>query len=134
MAEKYTLILTQEQAHIVERACEIYARLGIGQFNRITEEFFEYGKFDSEQRDRANEALKLAANLTFGTNQYGCPNVEKDVYHSRAWNVYQVMRYTRAWHEQPEGNMWSVAFDKPYSEVDEPLPVCRISEENKSES
>ena len=33
-----------------------------------------------------------------------------------------------AWHDQPEGNPWSVAFDKPMG-YGEKMPVCRSEED-----
>lgn len=64
MAEKYILELTRKQAEAVKDACELYARLKIGQFERITEMLLDVqnAKDYCERRDLANDALKVATN------------------------------------------------------------------------
>lgn len=125
--EQYTLTLSREQAIIVESACELYARLKIGQFNRITEMMLDIKNVEDYcfRRDIADGILKTAACVIFGMNQYGLPDVTKDIPHNRAWDVYQVLRYTRSWHENPKGG-WTVNYDKPMSLIGEPLPKCEI--------
>ena len=39
--ERVTLEVSREQAMIVERACELFARLEIGQFKEISDQFLE---------------------------------------------------------------------------------------------
>lgn len=137
--EKVIIELSREQAMVVERACELFARLKIGQFNHITEQMMEYDPGRKEdflkgwcsRRDMANDILRCAANVIYGQNAYGYPDILKDVYHHRAWDVYQVLRYTRCWHDNPEGNKWSVCYDTPMSLIDEPLPNCEIVEVSK---
>ena len=81
------------------------------------------------RRDDAKDALKLAACLMFGRNAYGQPDIEKkSEMHQRAWSVYEVMRYTRCWHDNPDGDSWSVCYDKPMQWLDEPLAKCQIVE------
>ena len=79
--ERYILTLTPDQEYIIEMACELFARLKIGQFNRITEmilppdtDIDDYCR----RRDDANDALQLAARLIFGRNAYNQTNVTKD--------------------------------------------------------
>ena len=126
--EVYILRLTREQENIIERACELFARLCIGQFNQIP-----YFLMDNRirvddwcrRRDDATEALRLAACIIFGRNQYGDPDCQKTDDHMRAWEVYEVLRYHRCWNDNPEGG-WGVCFDKPMSLRGEPLPKCMI--------
>ena len=40
--ERVTLTLTREHARVVERACELFARLNIGQFNIVTEMLMDF--------------------------------------------------------------------------------------------
>ena len=133
--EQVTLTMSRDQAMVVEHACELYARLKIGQFHHITEQMLDYGEKDREdglkswceRRDIANDILKAAALVIYGRNPYGYPDVSKDKLHNRAWDVYQVLRYTRCWHDNPEGNFWSVCYDTPMSLIDEPLPECTVT-------
>lgn len=124
---RYVLTLTKEQARMVETACELYARLKIGQFELITEQMLDVQDIDEycKRRDIANDLLRTVACVIFGRNINGWPHVEKDALHHRAWNIYQALRYQRAWHEHPEGG-WGVSFDKPYPYGGEPVPDVRI--------
>ncbi len=130
--ERVVLEMTREQALIVENACELLARLHIGQFKTITEMVLPYHRKDIDdycrRRDDADEALNLAAKLIFGRTVYNTPDCQKGEEHERAWNVYQVLRYTRCWHDNPEGDHFSVCFDKPMNALNEPLPTCKIIE------
>lgn len=130
--EKFVLTLTREQASIVEDACELYARLKIGQFNRITEMMLRVSASEDYcfRREIANNILKSAACIIFGMNAYGMPDCKQDTEHHRAWDVYQVLRYTRSWHDHPEGG-FTVNFDKPMTFIGEPLPECEIVEGSK---
>lgn len=126
--EKYVLTLTREQAATARDALELYARLKIGQFNRITEMMLNVKSVDDycKRRDLANDLLKIVAGIIFGRNIYGTPDVHADAEHHRAWGIYATLRYHMAWHDKPEGNSWSVDFDKPYSMDDQPLPECKV--------
>lgn len=130
MAEKYILTLTPEQAAVVQMACEMLARMEIGQFNIISEQLLDVSAMDIDEycfrRDMANKALELSACLIYGQNSYGKPDISiKSDLHHRAWNVYQVLRYTRSWHENPKGG-FTVNYDKPMNLTNEPLPKCKI--------
>lgn len=140
--EMVVLELTRDQALTVENACELLARLHIGQFRFVSEMILPFvaGRVDEycRRRDDANDALELASKLIFGRNCYNQPDCSsKDDYnseqHNRAWNVYQVLRYTRSWHDNPEGNHWSVCYDKPMNMLNEPLPKCKIVERNDND-
>lgn len=132
--EMVVLELTRDQALIVENACELLARLHIGQFKIVTEMLLQIHGADindyCRRRDDANDALMLAAKIIFGRNCYNLADVStKSIEHNRAWNVYLVLRYTRSWHDDPpQGHPWSVCYDKPTNLLNEPLPKCEIVE------
>ena len=126
--EVFILRLTRDQEIIVEQACELLARLHIGQFEQIPFFMMEHSKDVDEwcrRRDDARDALKLAACLIFGRNMYGMPDCQKTESHHRAWSVYEVLRYHRCWHDNPDGGT-GVCYDKPMSLNGEPLPKCMI--------
>ena len=133
--EKYILTLTRDQAIVAQQALELYARLRIGQFERITEMLLDVKNVDDycKRRDLANDLLKIVAGIIFGKNQYGWPDVEQDAYHHRAWNIYATLRYHMAWHDNPEGDRWSVAYDKPFAWGGEPIAECRVEKEAQNE-
>ena len=136
--EVVVLEMTRDQALLVENACELLARLHIGQFKTVTDMVLPIHGMEIDdycrRRDNANDALMLAAKIIFGRNCYDQPDVEKkDEEHNRAWNVYQVLRYTRSWHDYPDGVHWSVCFDQPMKLLNEPLPKCEIVERNATD-
>ena len=137
MAENVIVELTREQAQAVMNATELLARLHIGQFREITEEFGDRfvtddKKFDSARRDHANDLLEQACRTIFGVNQYGWPDIgEKDETQERCWAVYAMIRYALAWNDHPEGHPWSVAFNEPLG-YGEPLPKCEVQDDDKN--
>lgn len=121
----YILVMSEEQAYVVEQAVELLARLKIGQFERITEMLLPVRGVEDyhTRRATANDALRLAANLVLGRDAYNHPNSMKDDVHCRAWDVYQMLRSTRCWHTNPNGGI-AVCFDTPRSTMGEQLPFC----------
>lgn len=132
--ERYILTLTPEQENITEQALELLARLHIGQFERIAELLCDPRDTDyCKRRDLARDLLRLAAIVVFGRSPINYPDVkEKSTEHERAWTIYSVLRYTRSWHENPQGG-FTVNYDKPLNLAGGPMPKCRIeSMEGKS--
>lgn len=135
---RYILALTPEQTMIVEQACELLARLHIGQFERITEMLLDFRRGMEDychRRDMANDLLRLAALTIFGRDNYNHPDIHaQSEEHKRAWMIYSVLRYTRSWHENPNGG-YTVNFDKPMNLIgDEPMPRCVIRKETQDEN
>lgn len=135
--ERVTLEMSREQAMIVEQACELFARLEIGQFKEIAwqliERIWEH-EDNQERRHVVDDLLDLTAKVIFGRNAWNMPDVgEKSVEHMRAWEVYTSLRYTRSCHDHPEeiGKSWSVCFDKPRNESGDGVPKCEIKEAKK---
>lgn len=67
---RYVLTLSPEQALVVEQACELYARLNIGQLETITEKLLDdYSASDyGLRRDAANSLLRAAAEISSAPN------------------------------------------------------------------
>ncbi len=128
--EAIILTMTREQAVEVMHATELLARLHIGQVFTLTELLGDLSAESyCERMDRAQEAFNLGLKILYGANSYGYPDIgEKPIEHERLWAVYATIRHAIAWHDHPEGNMWSVAFDKPLG-YGEPMPKCEIKEE-----
>lgn len=126
--EKYILTLTRDQAIATMDALELYARLRIGQFNRITELLLDVQNADDycKRREIANDLLNIVACVIFGKNAYGHPDCKKDKLHSRMWNIYAALRYKMAWHDHPEGG-WTVNFDEPFPWDGEAVPDCKVA-------
>ena len=130
--ERYVLTLTPEQEYIVEQALELLARLHIGQFERIAELLCDPRDTDyCKRRDLACDLLRLAAIVVFGRSPINYPDVKgKSTEHELAWTIYSVLRYTRSWHENPEGGI-TVNYDEPLNLAGGPMPKCEIIQEGK---
>lgn len=116
---------------MVQDACELFARLKIGQFNRITEHLLDLSLNDyCERRDNANDLLRLASCLIFGRNAYGSPDLKtQDELHYRAWDIHTVLRHAMWEHDNPDPakrNNWCVFADTPYPHTSEPLPGIEV--------
>lgn len=131
-AESETIVveMTREQAYAVMNACELLARLEIGQFKEIVWNFIDKfhtadNKFDSVSREDADALAEQLCKKIFGTNKYGWPNIDKkSIRHQRCWAVYSTIRYVLAWHDHPEGGN-TVNFNEPLG-YGEKMPKCRI--------
>ena len=115
--QKIQLTLTETQARILMRACEVYARVVMGQFQEITMELLDV-TIDTdnfcERRDKANELLFKAREYIYPElhglgHSYG---VGKFEHADRAWDVYQVIR---ALYGDPRGTF--SYYDLPKAEI-----------------
>lgn len=143
MSETYVLEMTSETAFVISQACELYARAMFGQFEHIIDTVAdgiprkklppqgdpafheEFEKWLSRRRSANDIAAKAKAELFPELPRYGSYGVGKNRDADIAWQAYEVLRYTRAWHDHPEGGI-TVNFDKPMRWTDEPLPKCRV--------
>jgi hypothetical protein len=126
---KYTIELTENQAAVIQRACEVYMRLCIGQLEHVHDVTI-WGEAEPKEghaieanRVRAySNALKFEM---FGFN----PQESWGVYQSpnrirTAYDVIQVIRHRLAWDIRPlqDGKGWNVNYNTPLQCGDEPLP------------
>lgn len=118
------LHLTKEQAEIVSKACEFFARIKMGQFDEIPLLCLSHnlpgGEFYN-RRTAAEKALLEARKHIYPElhgigHSYG---VGKFYDADRAFDVYQVLRYALG---DPR---------TPFS-LDEPLPVCILKKDGAS--
>jgi hypothetical protein len=121
----YTLHLNEAQARTISHACEVLARLGMGQFKDALEclplkEFCPDGWH--EDMEGIAHILKKHTTIFSGVGAYHAIGSNKTSNASKtAWDLYQVVRYRLAWDAQPEGNPMSVMFDQPHKTSPEPL-------------
>lgn len=138
MSEKYILTMDKETALMVDRACEFYSRMVMGQFKEAADQVFEAWpdkfKDDSfiEMKRQAEAYLKTAKNALFpeldSSSYYGVGRNRKC---DTTWNVHQVIRHGISWHDHPEGG-YTVNFDKPMHYSNAPMPEFAIHEEPSS--
>lgn len=121
----YTLHLSEAQARTISHACEVLARLGIGQFKDALEclplkEFRPDGWH--EDMEGIAHILKKHTTVMHGVGAYHAISSHKTSDRSKtAWDLYQVVRHRLAWDANPEGDHMSVMFDQPMKTGPDPL-------------
>jgi len=128
---RYVIELTEDQARVTARACELYARLLNGQLDEINHELLLHENHNNicERRDQAMDLLLKLKQIYFPElhghgHSYG---VGHDEVSDRAWLVYQALRYCIAWHDHPEGGH-GVDFYRPMAFGGGPVPKCEAKE------
>jgi hypothetical protein len=111
----YKLTITEQQASIIVRALDLFARIGTGQFEEVLNVYDRDFAFSPEAREGMRSALK-AAKAHAGHPPNGSfsilnPKVSDDF--RAAYDVMQVIRHRLAWDQNPQGNPLRVDFDKP---------------------
>lgn len=105
---KYKLELTQDQADIISAACELYCRVGLGQFDRMVEfcmdkEFYHRKeKMTDEEFNNWIDRRDKAEDLVYAAREYIYPELQgrghsygigHNMDDNTAWNIHQVLRY-----------------------------------------
>lgn len=99
--QKYILTITQEQADIISKACDLYSRIRLGQFERLIDHTLEERLCDGldvgnfiDRKNAANVLLESARKICFPelerNTSYGIGH-DKDA--QIAFGVHQVLRY-----------------------------------------
>jgi len=117
---RYVLTLNQEQARAACTALELYARLGMGQFEEIHPLWMSRKGYDREVAADAIRMLKAASGLSqdgyLGSGSREMPEAFKV-----SWDIYQVLRREIA---RVEGHSsLSVWHHDPLRESLQPLPT-----------
>lgn len=103
---KYRLTMTPEQAREVSRACELYMRLKLGQYEELPFALMDLSDKDfAEKRDEAKKYLKPG----FDAMLKGRPfDKAKDAQWHTLYNLHQVVRHAIWQAEFPgTGGVWS---------------------------
>lgn len=141
--EKVTITMSRPVAEAVAKACEMYLRLHMGQFEDLTDElcmarFYATLENDSfadkeerdgifrisidwrnimrEEMDRLYKRYVLSAPLDY------CMRIPY-----RAEQVWLAIRHALAWHDNPKGD-YTVQYDKPLNRSDQPQSMVQLYE------
>ena len=129
--DKIVLEMTPEQTVIVERAVELFFRLHIGQFEEIKWALRQpFNDTPTGNAASINTTLDFLRTLFFPKLRNGeSNNIDINPDCTIAYNVFQAVRYVRAWYEKPEGGL-GVNFDPPHS-TGMPIPKCYVVKEGE---
>lgn len=141
--EKVTITMSRPVAEAVAKACEMYLRLHMGQFEDLTDELcmarfyaaLENDSFTSKEEhdeifsisiDRRNimqeEVDRLYKRYVLSAPLDYCMRIPY-----RAEQVWLAIRHALAWHDNPKGD-YTVQYDKPLNRSDQPQPMVQLYE------
>lgn len=126
---RYALALTREQAEAVNAACELLARVGMGQLKGLCD-YAPAGRGNVDAYVALAEALESVEPLATGMPHGASPGISSESVHvaaRRAWEVYQSIREVfAASHERNCPCVWHY----PFLSVTggEPRPRCEVVE------
>lgn len=126
MSDKtYTMHINAAQAQVISTACEVLARLGMGQFRDALEHLPLIDKFPPgwhEDMDAIAHILKKHTTDMVGVGGYHSIGGHKTSEESKtAWDLYQVVRHRLAWDANPVGNPMRVDLHNPRKTGPHPL-------------
>lgn len=111
--KKYTIEVDESQAKTLVRACELFARINMGQLDVISEEFPDHMHQDFLRHQLKTLPVKPVA-------------IHEGSDHARiSWDLYQTIRYRLAWDKNPEGGH-TVDFSPPIKYGNSELAKIRI--------
>jgi hypothetical protein len=121
----YHLHINEAQARVISHACEVLARLGMGQYKDALEclPLREHAPDGwHEDMEGIGHILKKHTTVLHGVGAYhGITSIKTSPESKTAWDLYQVVRHRLAWDAKPEGDAMSVMFDQPMKTGDQPL-------------
>lgn len=133
----YKLKITEDQAYVLSAACELFARLGMGQIRNIVD--FLPLNCDYEDRHAFEDALSSlykmisARGIDGWRSSLGIQSEDVTIGAKRAWELYEVIRHRLSWDMadregwiNPDGRrnwnkMMGVNFDEPHGITGEGL-------------
>lgn len=119
----YNLTLTHEQMDVLQRACDLYTRVQMGQFWSVAEVFFSEDCYH-QLRDAAN-ALKPIAFPDLAPNGYHGICSDKTPESAKiSWDLQCVMRHRQSWdklEDTVDKRPFGVNYDTPLHTAKHPL-------------
>ena len=131
MSRTYTITLNEAQAGTIQIACEVLARLGIGQFRDALEQLPTTEFFP----DGWHEDMAAVENIL---RRHMQPQISTREQHKVAWDLYTLVRHRLSWDRAiDEGRikpgdsrkwpeMMAVNYDDPHHTSKE--PIAKIEE------
>jgi hypothetical protein len=153
MPETYTLTITEAQAEVISRACELLARTMAGQWQEayrlLPRDPMTNSAAVREVEDRIRELMPrvLRGGIDGLRSSLGMGHPGINPEHETAWDLYQVIRHRLGWEhavrmgyvpsieaERDWTTMMGVVFDPPIRYGPEPLAQIEKKVENPGQS
>ena len=115
----YTIEVTKAQAEVISTACELFARLRMGQFYDIVWKVFP-DRMSEVNLSEIEKHLEVAGKLLRNKGSHESNDSERTEKSRRAWDLHQVIRYRLSWDDKPQGGT-TVNFYEPLVTAQETL-------------
>jgi hypothetical protein len=140
----YTLTLNEQQAQTIATACEVLARLGIGQFRDAleklpTKEYMPHGWQDDMHAIGLILKKHMIGNVDGWHSSLGIHHNKVREEAKEAWDLYQVIRNRLSWDRAKaegvtdgttrnwSGGMMGVNYDEPFKTSLQPLARMEVT-------
>lgn len=136
--KQYQVTLTEEHMQVISTACELLARVGIGQLDFLDHlPLKDKYLFPHEEKAQIREIIKhlTIRDVDGWTSSLGITNDSTSMDSKRAWEIYQSFRHRLSWDRAVEQgiieslesrrkwpDMMGVNFDEPMGLTGEALP------------
>lgn len=139
-----TITMSRPVAEAVAKACEMYLRLNMGQFEDLIDELCMARFYAALEKDSFSSAEERDEIFNISIDRRNIMQEEVDRLYKRyvlsapldyclripyrAEQVWLVIRHALAWHDNPEGGM-TVQYDSPRNRSDQPQTTVKLTEE-----
>lgn len=126
----YKIVCNEKQLAVISAACELHARLAMGQFHTILYSALARIDIPSDRYVAIRDLLDDAGRKVWGCHggHPGISNREIPDDSRTAWDIYAVARRMLAFQNRPEGG-YGTHFDKPLQVSDQPLPEVSTTDD-----
>lgn len=131
MTKTYQIIVTESQAHVLRTACEVFARIGMGQFETIYWDALLFTANKDYLPGMAADPIAIADALRKIGDQAGGIGSARDARHmpekfNIAWDLNQVIRHRLAWDQHlAEGGSAKRSVENIQVQFDNPMVTSR---------
>ena len=127
MSDHYRLTISRHQAHVINSALDLYARLHMGQVDELAYLYRALANkrgLSAEATDAIDVHCTILSRLVGPASggYYGIAHQLVSDTARVATDIKQVVRHRLAWDREPSGGM-TVDFDQPHAYGNEPLPT-----------
>lgn len=126
--QPYRIACDLDQLIAIRDATELYARIGMGQFDHAIDGTLSSDLGEAEY-DRLRSLLAEASRIVRGANRRGIRDQKVAGDRRESWGIYQVVRQFIAFQWQPNGGS-TVDFNEPFSSSDRPMVVVSATDES----
>lgn len=128
--QTYQLTITAEQAHVIQKALELFSRVHMGQLDPVAYILCSYRQIRElreEDLGLIHRFLRSVEPTATGLDPGGYWGIFSGKVQDTArvaWDLQQVVRHRLAWDREPRGGIY-VDFDPPMRSSSEPLASIR---------